>query len=201
MTSPSRFAFVDEGEAVRLLGVDRDTLLTFVREKRLRAYKSGIVNYYRTQDLEKLLSELRAEAAADRAGADQTTPTGRKVFDPAYKVHVRLQADLKWYELEDSDLRAWVREMTPDGYTRQRMNISMVISKLQRMIQLMEEAAAGWENLKPEAIPAPSATPADQPAAPSPESSAPPAAKKPRRQLPMAGFTAPPLATDKPTDG
>ena len=190
MTSPSRFAFVDEGEAVRILGVDRDTLLSFVREKRLRAYKSGIVNYYRMNDLESLLAELREDAAAER---ESTTPAtaagGRKVFDPAYKVHVRLQADLKWYELEDDDLRAWVREMTPDGYTRQRMNISMVIGKLQRMVQLMDEAAAGWENLKPETIPAPSAA---QPApAPLPEASAPPVTKKPRRQLPMAGFTAP----------
>jgi hypothetical protein len=73
MTIPSRFAFVDEGEAVRILGVDRDTLLTFVREKRLRAYKSGIVNYYRTQDLETLLSELRAEAAAER---EASAPSG-----------------------------------------------------------------------------------------------------------------------------
>lgn len=197
MTSPSRFSFVDEGEAVRILGVDRDTLLTFVREKRLRAYKSGIVNYYRTQDLDKLLSELRAEAAAERATTDQTASTGRKVFDPAYKVHVRLQADLKWYELEDADLRAWVREMTSDGYTRQRANISMVIARLQRMIELMDEAAAGWENLTPEAIPAPS-TPAQPSPAPTSEPSAP---KKPRRQLPMAGFAPPSVANDDPKQG
>lgn len=207
MTSPSRFAFVDEGEAVRILGVDRDTLLSFVREKRLRAYKSGIVNYYRTNDLDTLLAELRAEAAAEREATTPAVATGgRKVFDPAYKVHVRLQADLKWYELEDSDLRAWVREMTPDGYTRQRMNISMVISKLQRMIQLMDEAAAGWENLKPETIPAPASTPAAT--APSMSTSAlepnaPPTPKKPRRQLPMAGFSPPssPSARDDPQDG
>lgn len=182
MTTPSRFAFVDEGEAVRILGVDRDALLTFVREKRLRAYKSGIVNYYRTQDLDALLAELRAEAAVERDQPEQPSAAGgRRVFDPAYKVHVRLQADLKWYDLEDDDLRAWVREMTSDGYARQRTNINMVISKLQRMTQLMDEAAAGWENLKPERVPPPAAPPA---------TSAPP--KKPRRQLPMAGFAPPP---------
>lgn len=189
MSTPSRFAFVDEGEAVRILGVDRDALLTFVREKRLRAYKSGIVNYYRTQDLDALLAELRAEAAAESDQPEQPSATGgRKVFDPAYKVHVRLQADLKWYDLEDDDLRAWVREMTPDGYARQRMNINMVIGKLRRMTQLMDEAAASWENLKPEPVPPPIAAPA--PNAPASEVSAPP--KKPRRQLPMAGFAPPP---------
>ena len=186
MTTPSRFAFVDEGEAVRILGIDRDALLTFVREKRLRAYKSGIVNYYRTQDLDALLSELRAEAAAERDQPEQPGAAGgRKVFDPAYKVHVRLQADLKWYDLEDDDLRAWVREMTPDGYARQRMNLNMVIGKLQRMTQLMDEAAAGWENLKPEPAPprlTPPATTTDAPAPP----------KKPRRQLPMVNFSPPP---------
>lgn len=189
MTTPSRFSFVDEGEAVRILGIDRDALLSFVREKRLRVYKSGIVNYYRTQDLDALLAELRAEEAAERSAPGQTAaPGGRKVFDPAYKVHVRLQADLKWYELEDDDLRAWVREMTPDGYTRQRMNLSMVIGKLQRMVQLMDEAATGWENLKPETIPPPAAPSGG---APPDDASAPPA-KKPRRQLPMAGGTPPP---------
>ena len=189
MSTPSRFAFVDEGEAVRILNVDRDTLLSFVRERRLRAYKSGVVNYYRTQDLEALRAELRAEEAAEREAPHTSGGTsGRKVFDPAYKVHVRLQADLKWYELEDDDLRAWVREMTPDGYTRQRMNLTMVIGKLQRMIQLMDEAADGWENLKPETIPAPSEEPRE----------APPAAKKPRRQLPMAGFAPPPAPNEQP---
>jgi hypothetical protein len=111
---------------------------------------------------------------------------------------VRLQADLKWYELEDEDLRAWVREMTPDGYSRQRMNLAMVIGKLQRVIQLMDEAAAGWQNLSPETIPPPVTQPSP---APAPEPSAPPAAKKPRRQLPMAGFTPPPMSQEDPKDG
>jgi hypothetical protein len=193
MTTPSRFAFVDEGEAVRILGVDRDALLTFVREKRLRAYKSGIVNYYRTQDLDALLAELRVEAESEHDQPEQPSAAGgRKVFDPAYKVHVRLQADLKWYDLEDDDLRAWVREMTSDGYARQRMNINMIIGKLQRMTQLMDEAAAGWENLKPERVLPPTVSPtpsAPTPSAPTTDASAPP--KKPRRQLPMVNLSPP----------
>ncbi|HEU0028137.1 MAG TPA: hypothetical protein VFQ25_13570, partial [Ktedonobacterales bacterium] len=76
-------------------------------------------------------------------------PAKGKLFDPAYKVHVRLLADLKWYDLNDDDLRAWVREMTADGYARQRGNITMVIERLQRLLTLMDEAASGWRELKP----------------------------------------------------
>ncbi len=150
MNRPSKFSFIDEGEAVRRLDVDRDTLLTFVREKRLKAYPGvGKGNFYRLSEVDALAHELRgaeAEAAEESAGA---APAKGKLFDPAYKVHVRLQADLKWYDLRDEELRAWVRELTADGYPRQRANIAMVIERLQRLIALMDEAVAGWQELKP----------------------------------------------------
>jgi hypothetical protein len=152
---PSRFAFVDEGEALRRLDIDRDTLLLLVREKRLRAYPGvGKGNFYKLQDLDAMYKELYAgsgaagEAEADEDAAGQTAqPGGRKVFDPAYKVHVRLQADLKWYDLEEEDLQAWVRELHADGYVRQRANIIKVIAKLERLVGLMDQAAAGWKVL------------------------------------------------------
>lgn len=186
MNSTTRFAFLDEGEALRRLGIDRDTLLTLVREKRLRAYDSGGGKYFRTSDVEKLLADLRAEAGAaaeDEMSAESgPSATGRKVFDPAYKVHVRLQADLKWYDLEDEDLRAWVREMTPDGYARQRTNVTRVIEKLQRLIELMDGAAAGWQTLAP-----PKPTMAARPAALPGGLIQPTVAKRQRKTLPMAG--------------
>lgn len=153
MSAPTRFSFLDEGEALRRLGVDRDTLLTLVREKRIRAYPGvGKGNFYRLRDIDALNAEFHAEAASPAAAesgeGEAPTTTGRKVFDPAYKVHVRLQADLKWYDLEDEDLKAWVRELHEDGYPRQRANITAVMSKLQRLIDLMDEAAAGWQTLK-----------------------------------------------------
>jgi hypothetical protein len=156
MTSPSsKFSFIDEGEALRHLGVDRDTLQTLVQEKRLRAYPGvGKGSFFRAADVEALRAELSADATAlDQPSATDATPPGRKLFDPSYKVHVRLQADLKWYDLEDDDLKAWAREMTPDGYARQRTNITRVIEKLQRMIELMDEAAAGWKTFTPPAPP------------------------------------------------
>lgn len=187
MLNPTnRFSFMDEGEALRRLGVDRDMLQTLVREKRLRAYHSGGGNYFRAGDVETLLANLRAEAGAagEDTATDGATPTGRKVFDPAYKVHVRLQADLKWYDLEDDDLRAWVREMTPDGYARQRTNVTRVIDKLQRLIALMDAAASGWQTLQPPPLPAtrPTVAPGGliQPTV----------AKRQRKALPMANPSA-----------
>jgi hypothetical protein len=185
MNRPNRFSFVDEGEALRTLGVDRDTLLALVKESRLRAYRGfGAGSFFRTSDLEALYVELRGEelAAAMEGGEPQQGTQGtRKVFDPAYKVHVRLQADLKWYDLEDDDLRAWAREMTPDGYARQRTNVTRVIERLQRLVQLMDEAAAGWQHLTPPA-PIQPATAAQA----TPE-------KKARKPLPMAtSMPAPP---------
>jgi excisionase family DNA binding protein len=223
MNTPSKFAFQDEGEALRRLGVDRDTLLALVREGRLRAYRGfGTGSFFRTQDLDDLYAELYGERVAAQAAAEGAPgqASTRKVFDPAYKVHVRLQADLKWYDLEDEDLRAWAREMTADGYARQRGNIERVIEKLQRMIALMDEQAATWKQLTPPstlAAPPASGAPQRKVRAPLPmagtgsalspgpatgaSSGAP--EKKARRPLPMAGASPMPPArreTPAPTD-
>jgi hypothetical protein len=180
INSSGKFAFLDEGETLRRLGVDRDTLAGFVHEKRLRAYPGvGKGSFFRSRDVDALLEELRG-AAATTAAEQEQAPAGRKLFDPAYKVHVRLQADLKWYDLEDEDLRAWVREMTADGYTRQRTNITRVIEKLQRLVQLMDEAADSWKTLAPERPSAPPVAGPGQPIQPTP-------GRRPRKPLPMAG--------------
>lgn len=186
----SKFAFLDEGEAIRLLGVDRDTLLTFVREKRLRSYPGvGKGHFFRVSDLEKLAAELHPAPAAEPEPASAEQPargralpvmqspgatagttqesaqatmqiltpqslTARKPqHDPAYKVHLRLTADLKWFDLTDADLRDWVRELHPDAYRRYRNNINAVIAKLEALRDLMDEAASHWKNLPPEDAP------------------------------------------------
>jgi hypothetical protein len=159
MGTPSRFSFVDEGEAVRRLGVDRDTIVSLVRAGRLRAFPGvGKGSFYRLGDLLALAEELHprspapeAEESAEESAGEAMTPAApkRPQHDPAYKVHLRLQADLKWYDLSDADFRAWVRELHPDGYERQRTNITTVMAKLQRLLALMDEAAAGWQNVTP----------------------------------------------------
>jgi excisionase family DNA binding protein len=154
MSGPSRFAFVDEGEAVRRLGVSRDTILEWVRSGRLKAYPGvGKGSFFKLSDLTALAAELApapadTPAPAGEAPAADAAP-GRPRHDPAYKVHLRLQADLKWYDLTDADLRLWVRELHPDGYERQRANIQMVMGKLQELVTLMDEAAAGWKTRAP----------------------------------------------------
>ena len=154
---PSRFAFVDEGEVVRRLGVDRDTVLAFVKEGRLRAYPGvGKGSFFKLADLEALAAELHPvePAPTDDAEpvADDAAPK-RPQHDPAYKVHLRLQADLKWYDLSEDDLRLWIRELRPDAYERQRTNIEHVVGRLQRLLTLMEEAAAGWKSISHAATP------------------------------------------------
>ena len=185
MIGPSKFSFIDEGEAVRRLGVDRDTLHTFIQEKRLRAYPGvGKGSFFRVKDVDALLAELHTEDVRSTTAGDEAAPTGRKLFDPAYKVHVRLQADLKWYDLEDEDLQAWVREMTSDGYTRQRTNVTRVMEKLQRLVSLMDEAAANWKTLTPEippTLPAPTQGSLIQPTI----------ARRVRKPLPMSSGSSP----------
>jgi hypothetical protein len=139
--------------------VDRDTLLTLVLDNRIRAYPGvGKGNFYRQKDIEALYAELHAGTGQDLEStgeAGETAVPGRKLFDPAYKVHVRLQADLKWYDLEEQDLEAWVRELHADGYVRQRANITRVIDTLTRLVTLMDQAAANWQVLEAPAPPTP----------------------------------------------
>ena len=145
-----RFSFVDEGEAVRRLNVDRETLLELVASKRLRAYPGvGKGNFFRVGDLDKLAEELHpaveAPAPATMRGVDLLNPANqRRQHDPAYKVHLRIQADLKWYDLSDDDLQTYVRELHPAAYEKQRSNVMSALERLERLVTLMDEAAERW---------------------------------------------------------
>lgn len=147
---PARFSFVDEGEAVRRLNVDRDTLLELVASKRLRAYPGvGKGNFFRVGDLDALADELHPNTATapTLVGGDLLNPTNqRRQHDPAYKVHIRLQADLKWYDLTDEDLQTYIRELHPAAYEKQRSNVTSVIERLERLVTLMDEAAVRWRS-------------------------------------------------------
>ena len=149
-TKPTRFSFVDEGEAVRRLQVDRETLLELVANKRLRAYPGvGKGSFFRVSDLETLAAELHpavAEAPAAPVTLLNPTNNARRQHDPAYKVHLRLLADLKWYDLTDADLQAYIRELHPAAYEKQRSNVTSVIERLNRLVTLMDEAAAQWRS-------------------------------------------------------
>jgi hypothetical protein len=148
-TRPTRFSFVDEGEAVRRLSVDRETLLELVANKRLRAYPGvGKGSFFRVGDLEALAAELHPAAAEVPVAPAEllNPPNARRQHDPAYKVHLRLQADLKWYDLTDADLQAYVRELHPAAYEKQRSNVTSVFERLNRLVTLMDEAAERWRS-------------------------------------------------------
>ena len=144
-----RFAFVDAGEAARMLGIDRVTLDQWVRDGRIKPHRGvGKDVFFRYADVQALYNELHpaielAEAVAaderESAGEAEVSPP-RKKQDPQMRVYLRLQADAKWYDTSEEDIRAWFRQLAPDGYERNKRNAEHTIKKLQFLVSLIEEA-------------------------------------------------------------
>jgi len=144
-----RFAFVDAGEAARMLGVDRVTLDQWIRDGRLKSHRGvGRESFFRTADIEALYNELypsaelaEAVAADEREGEDvEEKAPARKKQDPQMRVYLRLQADAKWYDVSEEDIRTWFQQLAPDGYDRNQRNAEHTIKKLQFLVGLIEEA-------------------------------------------------------------
>ncbi len=144
-----RFAFVDAGETARRLGIDRVTLDQWIKEGRIKTHRGvGRDAFFRTADVEALYNELHpstelAEAVAadesDSAGESKPGPV-RKQQDPQMRVYLRLQADAKWYDTSEDDIRIWFQQLAPDGYERNKRNAEHTIKKLQFLIGLIDEA-------------------------------------------------------------
>jgi len=145
----ARFAFVDAGEAARRLGIDRVTLEQWTSDGRLKAHRGvGKDVFYRSGDIEALYKELHpaaelAEALADdereSAGEPQPIVPTRKKQDPQMRVYLRLQADAKWYDTSEEDIRVWFQQLAPDGYERNKRNAEHTIKKLQYLVSLLDE--------------------------------------------------------------
>jgi len=143
-----RFAFVDAGEAARLLGIDRVTLDQWIRDGRLKSHRGvGREAFFRTSEIEVLYNELHpsaelAEAVAaderESEGVEEKTPA-RKKQDPQMRVYLRLQADAKWYDISEEDIHTWFQQLAPDGYERNKRNAEHTIQKLQYLVNLIEE--------------------------------------------------------------
>lgn len=151
--SGGRFAFVDAGEAARRLGVDRITLEQWVKEGRIKTHRGvGREAFFRSADVEALYQELHpaselaeAVAADERESAGETVPSQgptRKKQDPQMRVYLRLQADAKWYDVSEEDIRIWFQQLAPDGYDRNKRNVQHTIKKLQYLVSLIEDAQA-----------------------------------------------------------
>ena len=143
-----RFAFVDAGEAARRLGIDRVTLDQWVKDGRIRPHRGvGRDSFFRAGDVEALYNELHPAAElADAVAADEQdsageTPAGpvRKKQDPQMRVYLRLQADAKWFDISEEDIRLWFQQLAPDGYERNKRNAEHTIKKLQYLISLIED--------------------------------------------------------------
>lgn len=144
-----RFAFLDAGEAARRLGIDRVTLDSWVRDGRIKPHRGvGRDMFFRTSDVETLFNELHpASELAEAITADELESAGeegkapaRKKQDPQMRVYLRLQADAKWYDISEEDIRAWFQQLAPDGYERNKRNAEHAIKKLQYLVSLIEEA-------------------------------------------------------------
>jgi excisionase family DNA binding protein len=146
-----RFAFMDAGEVARRLGVDRVTLDGWVKEGRIKTHRGvGRDAFFRSSDVEALYNELhptteQAEALAlDESENASTAPVQagpvRKKQDPQMRVYLRLQADAKWYDTSEEDIRLWSQLLAPDGYERNKRNAEHTIKKLQFLVSLLEDA-------------------------------------------------------------
>jgi excisionase family DNA binding protein len=144
-----RFAFVDAGEAARRLGIDRITLEQWVRDGRIKPHRGvGRDVFFRTADVEALYNELHpptelAEAVAaderESAGEAEKEPVRKRQQDPQMRVYLRLQADAKWYDISEDDIRTWFQQLSPEGYERNKRNAEHTIKKLQFLVGLIEE--------------------------------------------------------------
>ena len=94
-----------------------------------------------SQELAAAIAEDEQETTAGQAGATQTihlTPR-RKQHDPQMKVYLRLQADAKWYDISDEDIRTWFGQLSHEGYERNKRNAEHTIKQLQYLVSLIEE--------------------------------------------------------------
>ncbi|HZO71465.1 MAG TPA: helix-turn-helix domain-containing protein [Ktedonobacteraceae bacterium] len=145
-----RFAFMDAGEAARRLGIDRVTLDQWVKDGRIKPHRGvGREVFFRSSDIEALYNELHPSAElADAVAADERDSAGiagsgipvRKKQDPQMRVYLRLQADAKWYDTSEEDIRIWFQQLAPDGYERNKRNAEHTIKKLQFLVSLIDEA-------------------------------------------------------------
>ncbi|HEX4714456.1 MAG TPA: helix-turn-helix domain-containing protein [Ktedonobacteraceae bacterium] len=145
-----RFAFLDAGEVARRLGIDRVTLAQWTSDGRIKGMRGvGKDVFYRASEVEALVNELHpqtelaeAVAADERESAGETQETKapvRKKQDPQMRVYLRLQADAKWYDISEEDIRVWFQQLAPDGYERNKRNAEHTLKKLQYLVDLLDE--------------------------------------------------------------
>ncbi len=164
----TNFRFIDDVDAQRQLGVDRLTFEQLVRDGRLKVVsRQGAMMFFRAAEIAKLRDALHPETVEEESDTAPGDPPGatipdaappaataakaaRKTHEPAMRVHLRLTADLKWYDISDADLQAWFDQTVPEAYERYRANATFVIRRMQHIIDLLDEGQARHNELTAE---------------------------------------------------
>jgi hypothetical protein len=170
----SNMRFIDDTDAQRQLGIDRLTFEALLRDKRLRPIsQQGTIQFFRAADIARLRAELNPESEAEDAAEAQAVAEGhatapessstasssapvapvppppkKKGHDPAMRVHLRLTADLKWYDIADSDLQAWFDQLHPETYGRRRANAEFIKQRMEQIIALLDAGQTQMDELR-----------------------------------------------------
>lgn len=142
---PGAFRFIDLPTAAERLGTTRFQLLQWVDEGRIKPFSGkGQQSVFRAADVDRLASEL-GEAAAQESlraatGEAQGIETARKrKRDPIRLIGTRLSMDSRWAEISDQDIIAWLDALEPVQYERVRKVANLGISRLQRLLQMLND--------------------------------------------------------------
>ncbi len=150
------FRFLDDTDAQRILGVDRLTFQALLATKRLRAVSgAGTIQFFRAADVNRLRDELAAEAAVQPTASAAPTEMPeappakkpKKTQEPAMRVHARMTADLKWYDITDADIAAWFDQLHPETYARRRGVAQFVQQRMAQIIMLLDAGEARYAAL------------------------------------------------------
>lgn len=134
-----RLAFMDAVEAAANLKTDRLTVLEYIKQGKLRPFGGKPSNpFVRTEDVDKLVSELQLNQEAD----PPPDPKAVHRSDPVRKLKLRIQQDAKWYEVDEAAMRAWANELDLISFGRMRQVAQAAISQLEKLVMVLDETEA-----------------------------------------------------------
>ena len=142
----SQFRFIDLATAAEALGATRVQVLDWVTAGRLKPFQgAGQSAVFRTRDVAALAAALAAERQAADAAAPAppveaaVVPRKREQAlrrDPVKKVGTRLSQDMRWGEITDADLAAWLDALDRRSYGAVRFAARQAITHLTQVLDL-----------------------------------------------------------------
>lgn len=137
----NKFSFIDSADAQRILQVDRVTFEQLLASGQLKPLKgTGKDVFFRLADVQVLHDALHKKIAGEAEGSEEDQKVKNKQHDPAMRVHLRLQADLKWFDITTNDIDLWLREVRSNSYDKYLANINHVEEKLNYIKKILQES-------------------------------------------------------------